>query len=60
MDCINQPKARVRLATVFDMAQDFIDAWRAPSVPGEDGLAAVTMVEVGYRSSEPGQAVELT
>jgi len=32
---------------------------RQPPVTGEDGLAAVTMVEAGYRSSQSGQAVEL-
>jgi predicted dehydrogenase len=63
MDYINQPMARVRLEAFFDMTQDFIDAVReerTPSVTGEDGLAAVAMVEAGYRSSDLGQAVELT
>jgi predicted dehydrogenase len=63
MDYINEPMARVRLEAFFDMTQDFIDAVReerTPSVTGEDGLAAVAMVEAGYRSSDLGQAVELT
>ena len=45
------------------MAQDFIDALRdgrEPPVTGEDGLAAVAMVEAGYRSSALGQAIDLT
>jgi UDP-N-acetyl-2-amino-2-deoxyglucuronate dehydrogenase len=62
MDYINRPMERVRLEAFFDMTQDFIDAvreGRTPSVTGEDGLAAVAMVEAGYRSSESGQAVDL-
>jgi predicted dehydrogenase len=63
MDYINRPMERVRLEAFFDMTQDFIDAVRAdrtPPVTGEDGLAAVAMVEAGYRSSESGQVVELS
>ena len=44
------------------MTQDFIDALRdgrAPPVTGEDGLAAIMMVEAGYRSHALGQAVSL-
>jgi predicted dehydrogenase len=54
---------RVRLEAFFDMTQDFIDAvrdGRPPPVTGEDGLKAVAMVEAGYRSSELGQAIDLT
>jgi predicted dehydrogenase len=60
MDYINRPMDRVRLDAFFDMTQDFIDALRdgrQPPVGGEDGLAAVAMVEAGYRSSALGQAV---
>jgi predicted dehydrogenase len=60
MDYINRPMDRVRLEAFFDMTQDFIDALRdgrRPPVTGEDGLAAVAMVEAGYRSSTLGQAV---
>ncbi len=63
MDYINRPMERVRLEGFFNMTQDFIDAirdGRTPSVTGEDGLAAVAMVEAGYRSAELGQAVELS
>jgi predicted dehydrogenase len=62
MDFINRPLERVRLEAFFDMTQDFIDALRAgrpQPVTGEDGLAAVAMVEAGYRSHALGQAVEL-
>lgn len=62
MDYINRPFERVRLEAFFDMTQDFIDALldgRTPPVTGEDGLAAVTMVEAGYRSNALGQAVSL-
>jgi predicted dehydrogenase len=44
------------------MTQDWIDALcerQQPPVTGEDGLAAVAMVEAGYRSSALGQAVNL-
>jgi predicted dehydrogenase len=62
MDYINRPMERVRLEAFFDMTQDFIDALRdgrTPPVSGEDGLAAVMMVEAGYRSQALGQAVTL-
>jgi predicted dehydrogenase len=63
MDYINRPMERVRLEAFFEMTQDFIDAvrdGRQPPVTGEDGLAAVMMVEAGYRSGGVGQAVDLT
>jgi predicted dehydrogenase len=63
MDFINRPMERVRLEAFFAMTQDFIDALRdgrPQPVTGEDGLAAVAMVEAGYRSHELGQAVDLS
>jgi predicted dehydrogenase len=62
MDYINRPLERVRLEAFFAMTQDFIDALRDgrdQPVTGQDGLAAVAMVEAGYRSQAAGQAVEL-
>ena len=62
MDFINRPMERVRLEAFFAMTQDFIDALRegrAQPVTGEDGLAAVAMVEAGYLSHTRGQAVTL-
>jgi predicted dehydrogenase len=62
IDYINRPMERTRLEAFFDMTQDFIDALRAgrrPPVTGDDGLAAVALVEAGYRSSRLGQAVDL-
>ncbi|MBV9580563.1 MAG: Gfo/Idh/MocA family oxidoreductase [Chloroflexi bacterium] len=62
MDYVNRPLDFVRLEAFIDMVQDFVDALREgrePPVTGEDGLAAVAMVEAGYRSSALGQAVEL-
>jgi len=62
MDYVNRPMERVRLEAFFDMTQDFVDALRdgrTPPVTGQDGLAAVAMVEAGYRSNELGQAVSL-
>jgi predicted dehydrogenase len=63
IDFINRPMERTRLEGFFDMTQAFVDAvrdGRRPEVTGEDGLAAVAMVEAGYRSSESGQTVEFT
>ena len=63
MDFLNRPMERVRLEAFFAMTQDFIDALRdgrEQPVTGEDGLAAVALVEAGYRSSATGQAVDLT
>ncbi|MDQ3810670.1 MAG: Gfo/Idh/MocA family oxidoreductase, partial [Chloroflexota bacterium] len=63
MDFINRPLERVRLEAFFAMTQDFIDAVRdarPPPVSGLDGMAAVAMVEAGYRSGASGQAVDLT
>jgi len=62
IDYINRPMERTRLEAFFDMTQDFIDAvvdGRAPPVTGEDGLAAVALVEAGYQSHARGQAIEL-
>jgi predicted dehydrogenase len=62
MDFINRPMEKVRLEAFFAMTQDFIDALRdgrPQPVTGEDGLAAVAMVEAGYRSHTLGQAVDL-
>jgi predicted dehydrogenase len=63
MDYVNKPMEFVRLEAFVDMVQDFVDALRdgrEPPVTGADGLAAVAMVEAGYRSSALGQAVDLT
>jgi predicted dehydrogenase len=62
MDYIDRPMERVRLEAFFDMTQDFIDALRdgrTPPVTGEDGLAALAMVEAGYHSNAQGQAIAL-
>lgn len=62
IDYINRPMEQTRLEAFYTMTQDFFDALsegREPPVTGEDGLAAVEMVEAGYRSSQSGQAVEL-
>jgi predicted dehydrogenase len=62
MDYINRPLEHVRLEAFCAMTQDFINALRDgrdQPVTGQDGLAAVAMVEAGYRSHAAGQAVEL-
>lgn len=51
-----------RMEAFVLLTQDFIDALRKgrqPTVSGEDGRAAVAMIEACYRSVETGQAVDL-
>ena len=51
-----------RVTGFANQLQDFIDAiaeGRKPSVTGEDGRAAIAMVEAAERSSATGQAVRL-
>ncbi len=62
IDFINRPLEPSRLEAFHTMTQDFIDAvtaGREPPVTGQDGRAAVAMVEAGYRSNETGQAVKM-
>ena len=51
-----------RVKGFADQAQDFIDAireHRPPAVSGNDGRAAIAMVEAAERSNETGQAVRV-
>ena len=51
-----------RVTGFANQLQDFIDAiaeGRSPAVTGEDGRAAIAMVEAAERSSATGQAVRL-
>ena len=51
-----------RLEAFYTQTQSFIDDildGRTPTVSGEDGCAAVEIVEAARRSSQSGQAVVL-
>lgn len=61
IDYVNRPLEATRLEAFFTQTQDFIDDVldnRPETVSGEDGRAAVAMVEAGRRSAHTGQAVE--
>jgi predicted dehydrogenase len=57
-----QPKNPRRIKRSALQVQDFVDAVRAgrkPAITGEDGRAAIAMVDAATRSAATGQAVEL-
>jgi len=61
IDAIGRMFEWPRLEAFVLLVQDFVDALvdgREQPVPGWDGLAAVTLVEASYRSSELGQAID--
>jgi len=61
-DFINRPLDPLRLEAFHSQIQLFVDDvldGRPPTVPGEEGRAAVALVEAAMRSAETGQAVEL-
>jgi predicted dehydrogenase len=61
-DFVKRPLDPTRLEAFFTQVQAFVDDVldkRTPAVPGEEGRAAVALVEAAMRSSETGQAVEL-
>jgi myo-inositol 2-dehydrogenase/D-chiro-inositol 1-dehydrogenase len=62
IDFVNRPLDPVRLEAFYTQIQVFVDDvldGRPPTVPGEEGRAAVALVEAAMRSAETGQAVEL-
>jgi predicted dehydrogenase len=62
-DFVNRPLDPVRLEAFYTQTQTFVDDvldGRPPTVPGTEGRAAVEIVEAARRSSETGQAVELS
>jgi predicted dehydrogenase len=62
-DFVNRPLDPIRLEAFYTQVQAFVDDvldQRAPTVPGEEGRAAVAIVEAAIRSSETGQVVELS
>jgi predicted dehydrogenase len=62
IDYINRPLAPERLEAFYTQVQDFIDSvrlGRPPAVTGEDGRAAIELIDACRRSSASGQAVSL-
>jgi myo-inositol 2-dehydrogenase/D-chiro-inositol 1-dehydrogenase len=61
-DFVNRPLDPARLEAFYTQIQLFVDDLldgRPPTVPGEEGRAAVALVEAAMRSAETGQAIEL-
>lgn len=59
-DFVNRPLDPIRLEAFFTQIQRFVDDLldgRPPSVPGEEGRAAVAIVEAAMRSAQSGEAV---
>lgn len=62
IDATNRMLEWPRMEAFVLLTQDFIDAvreGRRPTVSGEDGRAAVAMIEACHRSAETGQAITL-
>jgi predicted dehydrogenase len=62
IDYVNRPLAPERLEAFYTQVQDFIDSvrlGRPPAVTGEDGRAAVALIDACRRSSATGQAIQL-
>ncbi len=62
IDYINKPLERARLEAFYMQTQAFVDDvldGRESTVSGEDGRAAVALVEAAWKSSQTGQAVEM-
>jgi predicted dehydrogenase len=62
IDYVNKPLAPERLEAFYTQVQDFIDSVRQrrpPAVTGEDGRAAIELIDAVRQSSRTGQAVEL-
>ncbi|MES2791422.1 MAG: Gfo/Idh/MocA family oxidoreductase [Planctomycetota bacterium] len=63
IDFQNKPLGPSRLEAFFTQVQDFVDSIREdrpPAVTGEDGLAAIELIDAVRRSSETGQSIEMT
>lgn len=61
-DFVNRPLDPIRLEAFFTQIQAFVDDLldgRAATVPGEEGRAAVAIVEAARESARSGQAVEM-
>ena len=63
IDFQNAPLAPVRLEAFFLQVQDFVDSirhGRTPLVSGQDGSAAVRLIDAVRESSATGRAIELS
>jgi predicted dehydrogenase len=62
IDYVNRPLAPERLEAFYTQVQNFVDSVRErrpPAVTGEDGRAAVELIDAVRRSSATGQAMEI-
>lgn len=62
IDFQNQPLGPSRLEAFYTQVQDFVDSIRedrAPAVTGNDGLAAIELIDAVRRSSETKQSIEM-
>lgn len=62
IDFVNRPLDPVRLEAFYTQTQAFVDDvldGRPATVPGEEGRAAVAIVEAAQQSAQTGQVVEL-
>jgi myo-inositol 2-dehydrogenase/D-chiro-inositol 1-dehydrogenase len=62
IDFVNRPLEPARLEAFYTQIQVFVDDvlnGRPPTVSGEDGRAAVAVVEAALQSARTGKAVEL-
>jgi predicted dehydrogenase len=62
IDFVNRPLDPVRLEAFYTQTQAFVDDvldHRPPTVSGEEGRAAVAIVEAARESAQTGQAVEM-
>ncbi len=62
IDFVNRPMEPSRLEAFYTQIQAFVDDIldrRAPTVSGEDGRAAVAIVEAAWKSAHTGREVEL-
>lgn len=63
IDFVNRPMEPSRLEAFYTQIQAFVDdilEGRSPTVSGEDGRAAVAVVEAALQSARTGQAVEMS
>jgi len=62
IDYVNKPLAPERLEAFYSQVQDFVDSvrlGRPPTVTGDDGRAAVELIDACRRSSATAQAVAI-
>lgn len=60
IDFQNKPLGPARLEAFYTQVQDFVDSIRedrSPAVTGEDGLAAIELIDAVRRSSDTGESI---